>query len=132
MTLAQFSEWLAAAPAGTMLDAAAVRATLEQCASVDRAAVPITPPLRMSWRERLWMVPPETRLGLREACEALDRSEKWLRIRLRTGGDGRIPHRKLDGELQFLAGELRDWLNTHEHIISHAADVRPLHARKRA
>jgi hypothetical protein len=69
----------------------------------------------LTWRERLWTVPAETRLGTREAAEAIGRPVSW--VYRRTGEhcpNAPLPHRRLDGELVFLAGELRAWLEEHE------------------
>lgn len=129
--LRQVLDWLAAAPPGTTIPADAVRAMLAPLADGLPAPAPAMP---VTWRERLWIAPPETRLGMREVCEALDRSPAWVRRRLTTGGtEGqKIPHRKLDGELVFLAGELRGWLDRNEGIIERAPDVRPLRPRRSA
>ncbi len=67
------------------------------------------------WRECLWTCPEETRLGVREVAEALGRTKSW--VYRRTGersAKARLPHRKLDGELVFTAGELRKWIHGHE------------------
>jgi hypothetical protein len=75
--------------------------------------------LPMTWRERLWLVPDETRLGVREVAEALGRSADF--VYRHTGAAStatRIPHRKLDGELVFTAGEVRDWIRRTEIAIS--------------
>jgi len=87
-------------------------------------AVPQSPdatrsPPPPSWKERLWSCPPDTRLGLREVCEALGRSKGFVYRLTRTKD---IPHRKLDGVLVFKAGDLRSWVQQREDII-----VRPSH-----
>lgn len=69
-----------------------------------------------TWRERLWTVPPETRLSLAEAAEALARSKSWIykRTSARTAL-ARIPHSRLaGGKLEFSAGELRNWIEHAE------------------
>jgi predicted DNA-binding transcriptional regulator AlpA len=71
-----------------------------------------------SWRERLWQVLPDTRLGVAELLEALGRNRSWLyRHTGPKSVHARIPHRKLDGELVFVAGELREWILEHEVTI---------------
>ena len=71
-----------------------------------------------TWRERLWMCPPETRIGRKELLEALGRSENWLYRHTGTKAKcSRIPCRKLDGELVFVVGEVRQWLIEHEEIV---------------
>src|SRR5712692_5799824 len=71
-----------------------------------------------SWRERLWLVPPDTRLGVAELLEALGRTRSWLYRHTGPNSPGsRIPHRKLDGELLFLAGEIRQWQSETEQVV---------------
>lgn len=71
-----------------------------------------------SWRERLWSVPAETRLGVAEVAEALGGKPKSY-VYARTGpkAEDPLPHRKLDGSLVFTAGELRAWIRDHEEVI---------------
>ena len=71
-----------------------------------------------SWRERLWLCPPDTRLGLAEVCEALGRSKGFVYRLTRTKD---IPHRKLDGVLVFKAGDVRDWVKLREDVIARPA-----------
>lgn len=111
--------WLRAAPEGTMISASAAIGLLE--------ALPMPPepvqcthsePGESPWSAMLWLAPAETRLGVPELLEATGRSKSWLyRHTGRNGGCSRIPHRKMDGELVFLAGEVREWLQTHEEIV---------------
>jgi predicted DNA-binding transcriptional regulator AlpA len=70
----------------------------------------LTPP---SWRERLWDCPADTRLGVLEICEALGRSKAFVYRLTRTKD---IPHRKLDGELVFRAGDIRAWVQQREDV----------------
>src|SRR5687768_16564618 len=76
----------------------------------------------MTWRERLWLVPAETRIGKVELLEALGRTESWLyrhtsEKSCKENGYARIPHRKLDNELVFCVGELRHWIRSNEEVI---------------
>ena len=80
------------------------------------AAAPVPP---LSWRERLWSCPPETRLGVRELAEALGRPRSFVYRAARRG----LPHRKLAGELTFIAGEVRRWVTEHEVAPGPAALV---------
>ena len=109
--------WLEAAPAGTIVPASTIAERLGSLlAGVARPVAP--PPTPHSWRERLWEVPAETRLGIHEVAEALGRSRSW--IYRRTGPRSRmdqIPHHKLDGELIFVAGELREWLRQRQNPV---------------
>ena len=69
-----------------------------------------------SWREKLWIVPPETRLNVREVAQALGRSTSWVYKRTsRASPRQRLPHRSMDGgKLVFLAGEVRTWVRETE------------------
>ena len=70
-----------------------------------------------TWRERLWLVPAETRLGVREVAEALGRSTSWLYKRTQLKAEDPIPHGRLDGELVFKVGEVRAWIRQREDIL---------------
>lgn len=86
-----------------------------------------------SWQERLWTAPAETRLTVADVCEALGRPKSWAyRHTSPASGLPRIPHRKLDGELVFLAGELREWIKSHEDIVVKHVNVTPIHRARRA
>ncbi len=76
---------------------------------------PPTPP--SSWRVLLWTAPAETRIGREELCEAVGRPRSWLYRHTATKAEHRIPHRKLDGELVFVVGEVRTWLREMEEIV---------------
>lgn len=109
-------------------EACTVACCPRQIAPTLAAATPAT-----TWREKLWTVPTETRLGLVELCEALGRPKSWVYRRTSAkSGLPLVPHRKLDGALTFVAGEIRAWLATEEEII-HALRPPPrppLHARR--
>lgn len=112
-------EWLEAAPAGTSIDARALAERLSPLVGRDPSPVEQSPP--PTWREKVWLVPPETRLGVREVAEAIGRPRSW--VYRRTGAKSRkapLPHRLLDGELMFVAGELRRWIETHEVVVAAA------------
>lgn len=83
----------------------------------DPEPVPVAEPEPATWRERLWTVPAETRIGVRELAEAVDRSRDWVYRRTAKAADDRLPHRKMDGELTFVVGEIREWINGHEDVI---------------
>ncbi|MCZ6918297.1 MAG: hypothetical protein O7I93_16095 [Gemmatimonadetes bacterium] len=100
-------------PPGTMLPAGELAARLEGMDAAEPREGPV-----MTWRERLWVVPPETRIGRDELLEAVSRQPSWLYRH--TGSKAkcsRIPCRKLDGELVFLVGEVRTWLLAHEEMV---------------
>jgi hypothetical protein len=133
--LAAFVAWLEQAPAGTTLDARAVLDAVRQAAAPASLPAEAPPPAALTWRERLWTVPPETRLGVLEVAEALGRPKSWVHRRTSpASGLAQLPHRKLDAALVFLAGEVRTWVAEHEEIIVGAPrDTRALmlHPRTR-
>ena len=120
-TLAEVRDWLAEAPEGTTIPAAAMLSTIETVSPVINGenGGPSSPStaLALTWRERLWLVPSETRIGAHELCEALGRSKHWLYRHTGPSADNRIPHRKLDGELVFAVGEVRTWIRENEDVI---------------
>ena len=60
----------------------------------------------------------ERRLGVKEACEALGRSKSWLYAHMAEDqGSERMPHRRLDGQVYFTAGELRAWVRDQEETV---------------
>ena len=133
-TLADVIAWCRAAPAGTRLDAHAVADLLAPVAELEAeeagedAGPRATEAKDWTWRERLWVVPAETRLGVPEVAEALGRPKSFVyaRTQRHTGKgakrrplplDDRLPHRKLDGCLVFTAGELRAWIGETEEAV---------------
>jgi predicted DNA-binding transcriptional regulator AlpA len=114
-TLNEIQTWLAHAPPGTLVPAELFARVLT---SFPDGRLPDMVQQPASWRERLWIVPPETRLGVTELLEALGRTRSWLYRH--TGPNSRrarMPHRKLDGELLFLAGEVREWIIEQEVTV---------------
>lgn len=82
---------------------------------------PPQPPPAEGWRERLWIVPAETRMDVSEVAEALGVGKTW--VYERTGAKARrlpIPHKRLDdnrsAKLVFKAGELREWIEKYEEV----------------
>ncbi len=81
-------------------------------------APPAAPPAEVSWRERLWTCDPQVRIGVAELSEGVDRPKSWVYRAARGNGTcPPLPHRKLDGQLTFLAGEVRQWLREHEETV---------------
>lgn len=121
-TLPALIEWLGAAPPSTLISAGELYDTLTALAEVPfpaSASGSTQPEADAPWSARLWTVPTETRLGVTEAAEALGRPRSWVyRHTGPAAGSERIPHRKLDGSLVFVAGELRAWLRDHEEVIA--------------
>ena len=115
--------WLRAAPEGTVVPCNAILDALEnldegpvRVADHDVAASPVL--VTPEWREKIWTVPAETRLGVSEAAEALGRGRSFIYRRTSAKSClAKIPHRKLDGGLVFLAGELRSWLASEEELV---------------
>ena len=108
--------WLRDAPPGTTVDAAVIAARLERWNELpDTTSVGMA---ELTWREKLWTAPAESRIGRDELLEAVGRPTSWLYRHTSSKGDcAPIPHRKMDGELVFLVGEVRKWLVDHEEVI---------------
>ena len=122
LNASDFRTWLSVlAEASATLPASEVLSRLPEAG--ERETPQTEPsPLELTWRERLWLVPSETRLGVHEVCEALRRSPSWLYRRtspkaLSKADVAPIPHRKLEGELTFVAGELRTWVRDNEESL---------------
>lgn len=116
--IARLLDWAATAPPGTMVPVASLRELLEPAG--DEVAVDATPGVSApspTWRERLWTVPPDTRIGVSELSEGLGRSKSWVyRHTSNKSKVAKLPHRKLDGQLVFVVGEARDWIKQHEEL----------------
>ncbi len=120
------------------LEANGQAATLEQAAkdleaeSVRWRPTPEEPsePVVQTWRERLWTVPAETRIGVHELAEALNKPKSWIYRRTGENAEDRLPHRKLGGELVFTAGEIRHWRRSHE-LICEAGPMESTPAERR-
>lgn len=123
-SLRELVAWCARAPQGVRVPADLVaqlgEAHFEGDSALPEAHDPTTtasPVSEWTWRERVWTAPAETRLGLVEVAEALGRSRSWCYKRTGSeAGDGRLPVRKLDGEIIITVGELRTWIRDHEEI----------------
>src|SRR5687767_6521573 len=85
---------------------------MTQVTEAARQAVAAT--ARPSWRERLWSCEPKTRLWLDEVAEAMGKSKAAVRKLIERHG---LPCRKRQGELVFLAGELREWMRVQEQVV---------------
>jgi hypothetical protein len=77
----------------------------------------VAPTEAESWRVLLWTAPAETRIGRAELLEAVGRPKSWLYRHTAAKAEHPIPHRKFDGELVFLVGEVRAWLVAQEEIV---------------
>jgi len=119
-SLGAFVDWLAAAPAGTSLDAGQLLETLKPLATVptEQPALAAQMPVQATWRERLWSAPADARIGVTEAAEALGKSASWI---YREMSRKTIPHYKTESrELVFVVGELRTWLRGREEMMTPA------------
>lgn len=121
-TMADVVEWCSRAPQGTRLEARAFGEALEHVMDDDdasRAKEPSDPRPEdhLTWREKLWRVPGETRINVEQLAEALDRPTSF--IYKRTASDD-IPHRKLFGVLAFRVGEIRTWIRENEEVHASA------------
>lgn len=119
-TVGDLLRWCRNAPEGTRLEARVVAEILD--AGTEEKGPPEAetgapdPTATWTWRERLWVVPAETRLGTEELAEALGRPKSWVYSRTQSGASDPIPHRKLDGSLWFAAGEVRAWIREREEV----------------
>lgn len=113
----RFASWLADAPAGTLIPAAALAQLLRPAEPPVPAGAP-SGQAGTTWRERLWTAPPETRIGVHELCEAVGRGKSWVyRHTSPKSGLSQLPHRKLDGDLVFVVGEIRAWITVNEDVV---------------
>ena len=113
---------MSAAAAALTATAAALRQVADAldalAAQPMSAPLPAPPPIAPAWRERLWSCPSETRLGVRQVSEGTGRPRSWVYRACRgTETSPPLPHRKLDGVLVFVAGEVRQWLTEHEETV---------------
>ncbi len=122
-------------PAGTLIPIAELRAMLMQIpqdTTITQEQPAASEP--QTWKEKVWIAAPETRLNIQELGEAISRSRSWIMTRLhpRLGSSlTPIPHRKLAGQIQFVVQEIRDWIS-QEEVIQHVKDHRiPLPSRSR-
>ena len=91
---------------------------LDALAAQPAATPPPVSPAVTTWRERLWTCDPQVRIGVPELSEGVDRPKSWVYRAARGNGScPPLPHRKLDGQLVFVAGEVRRWLVEHEQTV---------------
>ncbi len=120
LTLRELRAWAEAAPRGATVPVDALAEMLADFKDETWTRVQVegpSEPVAPSWRERLWTCPAETRLGIHELSQALNKPKSWIYRRTSAKAGDRLPHRKLGGELLFTAGEIRAWLREHEAVI---------------
>ena len=96
-----------------------LRLLAEAIEAPDAAAIEaVADVVPLPWGVLLWQVPAETRIGVVELCEAVGRPKSWVYRHTADDGDcPRLPHRKMDGSLVFVVGEVRRWLEEHEVTV---------------
>lgn len=110
-------------PAGVLLGIVGEEGAEEEAPRAAPAVTGAAP--AETWREKLWSVPAETRIGVAELAEALtgDPSKRHFIYKRTsekgTGEDGfkPIPCRKRDGALVFVVGEVRQWIRDSEEVV---------------
>ncbi len=118
MTLKELRQWAEAAPRGATVPVASLAELLADLEAEGARSTPVEPSKpAQTWRERLWTVPAETRLGVHELAEALSKPKSWIYRRTGPQSTARLPHRKQGSELVFVTGEVRHWLRSHEDVI---------------
>lgn len=130
MTLEELDAFVRSAPPGTLLPASTVADSLADRAP-SRNDTPVAT-AAASWRERLWTVTAETRLDVEQLSEAIGRPRSWIYRHTSAKSDRpRLPHRKLDGQLTFLAGEIRHWIERNEIVVERGSQQLQLMHRRR-
>lgn len=130
MSASSLRDLLARLPPDATLPAAWISDQLQESEIQPPSEVGQGEPLEVTWRERLWSAPAETRMGVPELCEGLGRSKSWVYHRTGERARDRIPHRRLDGELVFTAGEVRAWIRGREKVITAGPMESPPSERK--
>ena len=119
-SLADVLQWLRSAPPSTMLTASDVLQALDavnQGCESSRPEIVSPDAVQLPWSALLWLVPDQTRIGVRELCEATGRPKSWVYRHTSNRGDcPRLPFYRCDGVLTFRVGEIRRWLENHEVI----------------
>lgn len=123
--------------AAVTLPGDALRAWLKDEPAATAEPVAVQAGTQSDWRERLWTVPAETRLGVHELAEALDRSADFVYRAVdpkRSEHRGRdpLPCSRLDGVLVFTAGAIRRWLEASSVTVNAESRHIRLHAKRGA
>ena len=114
--LSEFMRWLEEAPPEALLPVRLVLARMREASISVRTSSAVVH--ETTWRERLWTAPVDTRLGVSELSEAMGRPKSWIyRHTSAKSGLELLPHRRLDGVLVFVIGEIRQWLTQQEDSV---------------
>lgn len=109
MMFRSIPELLDALPDGALVPVAMLRALV---ATTTPAIEPsASPAATREWRERLHDVPDGTLLSVAELAQALGRPRSSIYRWAGPSAADRIPSARVDGRLQFQAGDVRRWLN---------------------
>lgn len=132
MTLADVVRWLEQAPPGTTVPATAM---LELLRDADAETAPaIAPDPANAAPLSIWTCDPELRFGVKELASAIGRSASWIYHRTQEGvaDRDRLPHKRQDATLIFVAGEVRAYLLEHEQrIVKPTTPVVPITRSRR-
>lgn len=122
-SIADLHRWAEQAPPGTTVPASVLVELLDGLEDPEPIDVETAPE---RWRERLWRVPADTRLGVVEVAEALGRPKSYVYARTGERAEDPLPCRKVDGSLVFTAGEIRSWLEDREEVVHRGRPTRGL------
>ena len=109
MDTAALRAWLEDLPAGTLLPAG------ELVARLDTAGSPGINPAERTAAERLWSCPDHTRYTVKDLAACLGRPTSYIYALTSAKA---IPFTKLDGQITFIASEIRRWLVEREELVS--------------
>jgi predicted DNA-binding transcriptional regulator AlpA len=102
-----------AAPAGAFVPVQ--RELLLDLVAAGHGPALVAPTTGATWRERLWTCPDDARLRVQDVAEALGRPRSYVyRAVAARRGVHRLPASRLSGELVFVAGTVRAWLEREE------------------
>ncbi len=117
-SLTEFRRWLADAPAGTLLTAPAVLELLDRLTDASPARPAVVLPGEAP-SAGLWSLPADARLSVVELARLLGRTRSFVyravSAKACATSDRRpLPARRLAGQLQFRAGDVRAWVEAEE------------------
>ncbi len=104
--------WLRALPKGTLIPADAVAERLEAAGieSIEPQTIRTASPIP---QVQLWTDPDDRRITVPELAMMLGRPKSYI---WRLTATKSIPHRRLDGVIVFVLGEVRAWVRKHEVV----------------